>query len=1788
MTRTKKIIALLLSVFATCSLSLGISFALQRNAIAQNINEIVFVADNNSTNQNVVIPKDSNNWYNTLVSTEDGIMNLTPRLMDNGYSTGINVSSDILTSYNVATYPYFKIRMNRHVGSWNSSEFDSGNTWQGKPIFTLSIETTENANLYWQMSNLSVVNETWVEVIVDLNKEYNDPAPISYATDNGDTGTVRFDWKQGTLAGNLVNVEIKPFEFNQEDIEIDRNIQIEYFGFFKTYEDANSYSVNKQDRIESAKNAIASANFSMEYIDGKTEALAIDNAMSAISSIAGVGVKGINPTYVVSNDKQNGYVTFESVELASGGVKQTINGLTVTIEKPYDPVIWTYTQESDLVGMTEWDLKTMEIKDNALHIVKQTPKEEDGFDFEVDMAENNPDSPNRASFQMEHYGFLKFMFKVNGQGRLQFYHFMTDENGKSGKSNSRSFVVGWAEDTWLSVIVDFSKTYGAVTVENMETGEIEIYDVYGDNYRKNFTPEEFTGLSERFRFNFGRRNNLEREAYIKYIAFFPSMEQALAYESDKQAFEIDATLNMKDATFTAEYENANTLARAITVVKEQITEIVGVPADIVLNVSEYIEPQQDRVGALKFDATLSYKGSEFTFNNLQLDISAKREIPNVAWYFNNDAVLDLIKVKNGANVKIKDGMLDFTAKTTSGFTLTDIQSTFFAENYKNVFLGVQSATAGTFNLVIATDQGVYTMPVGYDASGHVKKYPVRLDQINGRVLSVGIDGKSVQLSYIAFVTGDDFSSKNIYSEQLKSKLIGLETSYTAKHYLAKTQDMAKDALINELLAVIDSEILIDNVTISQYRKPTETEKGLLTATVTFSNQSILCKGYTSFDYTLTIDKVVNNDLIYDFSDVEAFKKVDPLWNSEGTGNFDHDQENGQIVIKTKDTNDKNGFGFSFNTTLSEIQEYNNVKFSFNREGYGTNTQNTAQKNYTGVTEIIFRRTTGPENGYLQYNLMTCSFEMPIYEHLGEDLCAIMDVQNKTVSVFNSATNELVFTNPVNIDKTNSYETYNGQFNEIYVTLCRNVSKEGATNYVAPSATVKYFGMFNDNLVANAYKGEFFTKATALDGNGFIKTEKNVSGATAIDTLVKIPAQNLTADGLILSYGKVQAYLTINGAISVKYDGAEIILDNSVDYRNSRYIHLLLNKDGDKIELYVDGVKKGEGNGEFTDAVIQAGGFSAQESNISAYYAYLRAWQNVEVEDIIAYAFTTDITAVTGLIGGWRLSSQDFTQKGVVSGCGSVLVSDVYGRLGHEFIGEDYLSTEKALDFTLKTVETWIKITTQNVKENMTVFSSTGSNKIRLEVLTNGNIKFTFGEISVTTSNYNVIGKGWILLSIVIKADSTLIYVNGELIETLAPIQITNSSDQKLYFGYDVSSNSGYMIGFIGETRFWSVERTSQDILAGIDAYAVGNENGLERCYRFDKSKNLEYTDYSSDNANATINSKGWFRTNMVDYDHTIIIVGDTQNHIVEDPTKNDIIYKWILENKDEENIGFVMQAGDFTQNCTDLEMSYAYNSISILNEVLPFVVAMGNHDYPSLTNKGAEIRDSSIFNKYMQYDYYSTLPNFGGTFEKGKMENVYMFFETGNIEWMIMVVEFAPRDEVIEWADYVIANNPDKNVIILTHSIGAMKALNDKGEEVTISGNSNRLDEAEYKLGGEGMHLEAAGTGVATQDGETVNEGLDIWTKLGKRHQNVVQIVSGHTQASTQMRVEEGENGNTVNFVHHDMSTTIRESGDWSKEAMIAIMKFDEDGTACIYQYNPERNAYYKTNFFYSYQLDLK
>ena len=760
---TKKWKSWLLSVcsaLCVCAVALGAVCVTDWRAVADNPSEIVFVTDNNAKNAAMAIPKDGNNWYNTVVTTEDGFMKMMPKYSSNGYSTGLLIDGDDVAPFAVENYPYFKIRMKRTVGTWDTALFDKGATWQGKPVFSLSMTMESGAKVYWEASQLSVVNGVWADVIFDLNKT-DANAPVKYVVDGSTSEqSVKFDYSAGSYSGNFKSMEITPFGYNQEEMPIERELLVEYFGLFPSYDAAKNYETDKNARITAAKNALANAQFSMPYIDGKTEETAIENAMNAISTVAGVGVTGLNPTYQVSNDKSTGFVRFESVELASGGEKTTVSNLTVVIEKPYDPVVWTYTQESDLVGMTNWDLKTMEIKDNSLHIVKKTAKEEDGFDFEVDMAENDPTSNNRASFQMENYGYLKMMFKVVGQGRLQFYHFETDENGKSGKSNSRSFVVGWAEDTWLNVIIDFSKTYGAVTVENMETGEIETHDVYGDNYAKNFTPVPFEGLSERFRFNFGRRHNLEREAYIKYIAFFPTMEQALAYDSGKQAFEIDAEMNMQQATFSANYEDANTLERAIKVAKEQVLGALGFDADVRVQVNTYNEPTAERAGELQFDAEVSYRGSSFTFNGLSMPIAAQRDIPAVSWFFNNAGVLDVVDAKIGGQLSMQDNVLAFNSKITSGFVVRVEENRFFAENYKNLCLGVKSLTAGTVVVTVHTDEGDFAVPLTVDGSSFVKKYFGSMQGIKGRIESVEFDCNSIELHYLAFITGDTFDGRN--------------------------------------------------------------------------------------------------------------------------------------------------------------------------------------------------------------------------------------------------------------------------------------------------------------------------------------------------------------------------------------------------------------------------------------------------------------------------------------------------------------------------------------------------------------------------------------------------------------------------------------------------------------------------------------------------------------------------------------------------------------------------------------------------------------------------------------------------------------------------------------------------------------------------------------------------------------------------------------------------------------------------------------------------------------------
>jgi hypothetical protein len=108
-----------------------------------------------------------------------------------------------------------------------------------------------------------------------------------------------------------------------------------------------------------------------------------------------------------------------------------------------------------------------------------------------------------------------------------------------------------------------------------------------------------------------------------------------------------------------------------------------------------------------------------------------------------------------------------------------------------------------------------------------------------------------------------------------------------------------------------------------------------------------------------------------------------------------------------------------------------------------------------------------------------------------------------------------------------------------------------------------------------------------------------------------------------------------------------------------------------------------------------------------------------------------------------------------------------------------------------------------------------------------------------------------------------------------------------------------------------------------------------------------------------------------------------------------------------------------------------------------------------------------------------------------------------------MVLEFAPRDTSLSWADGVIKANPDKDVIIVTHMF-------------TYADNT-RISQCDPN---------SAGSFGVGQD----NNGEDVWWKLVRKYPNIHLVLSGHVVQGdgTGRRVDLGLNGNLVNQILSD------------------------------------------------------
>ncbi|MDX1607754.1 MAG: metallophosphoesterase [Candidatus Spechtbacterales bacterium] len=231
----------------------------------------------------------------------------------------------------------------------------------------------------------------------------------------------------------------------------------------------------------------------------------------------------------------------------------------------------------------------------------------------------------------------------------------------------------------------------------------------------------------------------------------------------------------------------------------------------------------------------------------------------------------------------------------------------------------------------------------------------------------------------------------------------------------------------------------------------------------------------------------------------------------------------------------------------------------------------------------------------------------------------------------------------------------------------------------------------------------------------------------------------------------------------------------------------------------------------------------------------------------------------------------------------------------------------------------------------------------------------------------------------------------------------------------------------------------------------------------------------------------------------LVVLPDTQIYALEHPGIFSTQTKWIRDNARDNNIVFVLHEGDIVHKNTEAEWKNAQESINFLDGAVPYALAVGNHD---MSMAGRQ-RDSSRFNKYFPLQKLSQSSSFGGAFEESRSDNTYHLFSAKDTDWLVLSLEFGPRDEVLSWASDVVEKYADRNVIILTH---------------TYLYSDNKLhgsEEAHHYVPGEYLN--------------NANSGVSMWEEFVSRHENIKFVFSGHILGSgTGVLVEKGKHGNQV------------------------------------------------------------
>ncbi|WP_226580913.1 hypothetical protein [Acuticoccus sediminis] len=230
--------------------------------------------------------------------------------------------------------------------------------------------------------------------------------------------------------------------------------------------------------------------------------------------------------------------------------------------------------------------------------------------------------------------------------------------------------------------------------------------------------------------------------------------------------------------------------------------------------------------------------------------------------------------------------------------------------------------------------------------------------------------------------------------------------------------------------------------------------------------------------------------------------------------------------------------------------------------------------------------------------------------------------------------------------------------------------------------------------------------------------------------------------------------------------------------------------------------------------------------------------------------------------------------------------------------------------------------------------------------------------------------------------------------------------------------------------------------------------------------------------------------------YTFAIIPDTQDYPTTgkgQPETMGHMMQWLAQNADGKSIEFVSSVGDIVNNNTEAEWQIARDAYDILRDAgISFSVVSGNHDIGN--NGSSDVRDTDYMREYFSVEYMSADPTYGGNYDQDATSadnNYHLYTAPDGTDWIILNLEFGPRDDVLRWADDVLTEHAGRNAIVIEHA-------------------SNNFDGRLDAIGDE-VEAEPAGYDYGLQNSdEGAWDGETLWRDVVSRHSNVVFTFGGH------------------------------------------------------------------------------